>query len=240
MTTTRTRLLGALSISTLVVALQVGLASAGDASYPDFRDVSGLKLNGSATQTGDVLRLVDTSSQTGTAFTKETIVDTRKRFSTKFTLNMASSGFNGDGMAFVIHPGRAGKQGRGGGALGYGGIESSVIVEFDVFDNGNFDINDNHIGIHTEGRFRPSLAALDPNFSMLDRKFRVWVDYTPGNTTLSVYVNRANQKPISPLIASSGVDLDAITGADRARAGFTAATGGASIVGDVLDWRFDQ
>ena len=124
------------------------------ADYPDFSDVSKLKLNGDAEQAGDVLRLTSADNdETGTAFTKKAVLNKKKSFKTEFNFSMHdSSGTPGDGMAFFIHSSGKGEIGDGGGGLGYGSIGDSLAVEFDTFDNGGNDEDANEVGIIQTGR----------------------------------------------------------------------------------------
>jgi len=59
-----------------------------------------------------------------------------------------------DGFAFIVHNSKAGIRASGdpGGGMGYSGIDNSLVVEFDMYHNGNInDPNDNHISIQTNG-----------------------------------------------------------------------------------------
>ncbi len=152
---------------------------------------------------------------------------------------MHDSSFVGDGMAFVIQSHVTGPKALGGigGSMGYGGLDNSVAVEFDVYDNVG-EPSGNHIAIVKDGNQERDANATDPPFAMFGRSFNAWVDYTAGQNRLKVYASRANAKPEDPVVAAR-VDLTALTD-DRARAGFTAGTGGATIVGDVLSWRLTQ
>lgn len=236
MTSTRSRVLGALSVAGVLLVSQVATA---DVNYPNFSDASKLKLNGSAATSGDVLRLVDGSNdQAGSAFTKRPVVDTTKSFSTNFRLSMHDSNFVGDGMAFVIHSNEARALGDLGGGLGYGGIDNSVAVEFDVFDNGGGEPSDNHIAIVKNGKAAKDANATDPPFVMFGDPFKVWVDYAAAEKRLSVYASQANAKPEEPVVTAK-VGLAGLTD-ENARAGFTAGTGGATIQGDVLRWKLTQ
>ncbi|KAJ1491439.1 concanavalin A-like lectin/glucanase domain-containing protein [Baffinella frigidus] len=58
----------------------------------------------------------------------------------------------GDGFAFVLQGAGPGAMGDRGSDLGYGGIEDSVAIEFDMYDNKEQgDVNDLHVAVHTGG-----------------------------------------------------------------------------------------
>jgi len=107
-----------------------------------------------------------------------------------------------DGMAFVIQNSAAGVGaiGLSGAGLGYDGIENSVVVEFDTWDNGPAagDPNGNHIAIHTAGtgvnHALPGTQLAVGTVAPLqdDRVHHARVDYSPraglcafSSTTLS-------------------------------------------------------
>lgn len=64
----------------------------------------------------------------------------------------------GDGFAFVIHSDRNGASAIGGDGqdLGYGGIENSLVIEFDTWTNvdtqGSNDLFNDHISVHSGSR----------------------------------------------------------------------------------------
>lgn len=58
----------------------------------------------------------------------------------------------GDGFAFVIHGGGTDVVGKRGNQLGFGGIEDSIAIEFDTYQNKEFDdVNDMHVAVHAGG-----------------------------------------------------------------------------------------
>src|SRR5688500_4690824 len=99
----------AAAVGTLVLATG---ASAVKFNFPFFDDSTGtgrLQLNGDAFLTGAKqghrLRLTpDDFFQTGSAFTRRKVVDSRRSFKTRFRISLLNSGGTpGDGMAFLIH-----------------------------------------------------------------------------------------------------------------------------------------
>ncbi|MDQ2676275.1 MAG: L-type lectin-domain containing protein [Actinomycetota bacterium] len=239
--------LRALKWSCAAVALAVlGLAASANsaviADFPDFSDVSKLKLNGDAEQSGDLLRLTSADSdETGTAFTKKAVLNKKKSFKTEFNFSMHDSSTSpGDGMAFVIHSSGKSVVGDGGGGLGFGSIGDSVAVEFDTFDNGGGDEQANEVAIIQNGKAGKTKDASVPSFSLYGGPRWAWITYKAKSQRLKVYVSDTSTKPGSPEVQAN-VKLDKVLnhGRDK-RAGFTAATGGSNEVHDVISWKLTQ
>jgi hypothetical protein len=58
----------------------------------------------------------------------------------------------GDGFAFVIQGGGGDVVGDRGNELGFGGIPDSIAIEFDTYQNKEYDdVNDMHVAVHTGG-----------------------------------------------------------------------------------------
>ena len=142
--------------------------------YPDFSSpvaVHQLSLNGSSHLTGYgsqvVLRLTDGNqypAETSTAyFDLPQRVDMGFTTWFKFKIHNPTACCNpGDGFAFIIQnsnatdptQGASGSGltavGAGGGGLGYSGINNSLAIEFDIFDD-PWDPNSNHVAIQSCG-----------------------------------------------------------------------------------------
>ena len=91
-------------------------------------------------------------------------------------LHKSCSVHGGDGFAFVIHgdPADASALGGDGEELGYGGISSSLAVEFDTWTNVDTqqsdDVFQDHISIHSGG-------SLSPNSSDKSTSLGYWRPY---------------------------------------------------------------
>jgi len=138
-------------------------------SYPDFSSTAGLTLNGNAAPLlPNVLRLNPAQqSQVGSAWFN-TLQPVSEGFSTTFTFQISpptgegAPAFPADGFAFVIQNSASGLKaiGQAGGAIGYGGaipvnanfpgIDNSVAIEFDTFQN-SWDPNANHVAVQSCG-----------------------------------------------------------------------------------------
>ena len=253
----RTRHGRLLAGGTTMVFLSAAALAAAAVEYPDFSSTAGLKLNGSAAQAVDVLRLTPSAiDQTGSAFTGKRIVDPDKSLSTRFSFSLHDAGpgkasrrrgdgepppppRGADGIAFVIQNGPADALGEGGGGLGYAGIRHSVAVEFDHWQNGERDDpSDNHVAVMKNGEAGEHLDSANPAFDLYGGTRFAWVRYSAGKERLKVYANDSNEKPQKPA-ASVALRLDRVLDG-RSRAGFTAATGGSFEAADVLSWTLDQ
>jgi hypothetical protein len=231
------------AVAAVAALLAAGSAnSAVIANYPDFTDVSKLKLNGDAQQAPEGLQLTEASEgQTGTAFTKKARINPSKSFKAEFTYLMYdTTTFPGDGMAFVVHSNGKGVVGDGGGGLGYGSIGHSVAVEFDTYDNGGDDEDANEVAIVVNGKAGKPRDAAIPAFNLYGTgQHYAWVTYSARSHKLKVYVSWKNStRPTAPEVEAK-VNLEKILDG-KGRAGFTAATGGANAIHRVTTWKMSQ
>lgn len=128
--------------------------------------------------------------------------------------------------------------GGAGGDLGYGGINPSVGVEFDTFQNSTFgDISSNHVGVDRDGSLVSLVSqGVTPRWDDENMWF-AWIDY--DGTTLEVRANQTGIRPVDPVL-SVALDIPAIVGANEAFVGFTAATGRASGNHDLISWTYSD
>ena len=207
--------------------------------FDSFPSASGLTLNGSATVTSSRLRLTPaTANQTGSAWlTQPFPVRANTSFATRFVFRQSGAADGGDGFAFVVQGGSATALGAGGGSLGYGGINTSLAVEFDSFTGTN-DPNANHIAVLTNGAVTTHLATHTPSFDLEDGlDHTAWVEYDGVSNTLRVYLSQTvtRTRPATPVITLGSVDLAALAG-QQAWFGFTGATGGAFNAHEIGAW----
>ena len=232
----------------VVMLVSSGLANALTISYPDFSDLSGFTLNGSAAglnPSGNVLNLTDGLGQGGSAFlTNSVTLNNQSSFSTAFQFRIDdpvgasdNDGQGADGIVFVVQT-VANNVGGGGGGIGYLGIGNSVGVEFDTWNNGTFDDFDgNHVGIDLGGSVdsvvQGSVATRMNNGAI----WSAWVDYDGLNDLLEVRISENNVRPGSAFLSLT-VDLVAQLGTADAFIGFTSGTGAAGGDHDILNWTF--
>jgi Domain of unknown function (DUF4347)/Bacterial lectin/Bacterial Ig domain len=101
--------------------------------------VDAFVVNGSASNvsTSQIQLTANANNLVGSAMSKVRI-DFSQDFTFDYDLNFGTNDANGaDGIAFVFHNDPAGKNvtGQAGGALGIGGIQNSIAIKFDTFDN---------------------------------------------------------------------------------------------------------
>ncbi|CAN5614560.1 hypothetical protein BH10ACT11_BH10ACT11_10640 [soil metagenome] len=235
------------SSTAVAVCLAIGVASLALAkphhhgthvSYPNFHSTKGLKLNANAVRSGKRLRLTSEPDQIGSAFTKRSVLSPKKSFHASFQIDI-HDGTQGDGMTFVIQRGSAGKVGAGGGGLGYSGINHSVAVEFDTYLN--FEAHDpdaNHVAVLKNGNTGNHLVVDSPSPGPYGGPRSIWADYSAKRKRLKVFYTDKAKKPKKALL-SQKINLQQVLGG-KARAGFTAATGGSFEIADVTGFKLKQ
>lgn len=223
-------------------------------SYSDFSDQSALTLNGSAASINPVpgsnaLRLTNGLGQSGSAFVTDTISLTdsngfQASFSTYFQFQITNpqgisdqDGQGADGLTFIVQT-VANNVGGAGGGIGYQGINNSVAIEFDTWNNGAVDDhNGNHVGIALNGNIdsvvQQSVATRMNNGAV----WSAWVDYNGLTDLLEVRLSQNNSRPTDVLLALN-VDLVSVLGVPNAFIGFTSGTGAAGGFHDILNWEF--
>lgn len=172
----------------------------------------------------------ESNDQTGCAW-NETIIDFNSDFSLSLNYYFGNNVNGADGTTFTFQP-NPGACGTNGGQLGAGGIASSLIVEFDTYDNDNpthaVDIAADHIAIEVDGNLQNSthlagpISALSSGASIDDGVTRnVEIVWNAATQTLEVYFAGA-------LRLSSTYDFvtNVFGGDNTVYWGATAATGG--------------
>jgi len=229
--------------------------------YSDFTSVAGLALNGSAAQgspvppeTATVLRLMDGFGSNGQASSAwfDHLVPVANGFTVNFTFNINTcvGGSCADGFAFLVQNSATatGALGGFGGYLGYAyddlhdvaGIDDSLAIEFDDFQNGNFDDpNTHHLAAQSCGTAQNTANHLVCNLSLANIPFilpdstnhRVEIAYVPGNlyTTIDSRVLMTTPVDLSNLLSLNG---------GAAYIGFTAGAGSFGENSDILNWSF--
>ena len=208
--------------------------------YNSFADVSRLKLNGSAIQVEDALRLTSAQkAQAGNVFFDEPIrVTDDTSFSTEFQFQISGGTDGADGFTFILQNDRQGDNALGddGGGVGYRDLKQSIAIEFDTYKGGG-DPNNNHISILRDGNTSNALINADSIFDLNGGEIlNAWIDYEGSSDVLEVYLSDTTVKPETAILSTT-VDLIDILG-DRARIGFGAGTGGKANNHDILNWSF--
>lgn len=260
-----TRLIMVAAIAALVVMGGVTPVLAQSPNFPNFSSVANLTLNGSAAQSGAVLRLTPALTfQDGSAWFN-TAQPVAGAFSTTFTFQLSgTSTYTADGFAFVIQNSALTALGpsNDGCGLGFGdsstgctptdsgGIPQSLAIEFDTYQNAD-DPNNNHVAIQSCLTGPNSIDVIgglcniadNPNLSSLP----VPVTLADGNVhTVTINYSGPSTKLLDVILDGNdlfpgGVVFDMTTiglNSGNAWVGFTAATGGGDDNQDILSWTF--
>jgi hypothetical protein len=226
-----------------------GQVSAAVISYADFSSVAGLTLNGNAAQAGNALRVTPANfGQSGSAFSTSTVsLASNASFSTFFQFRFTNpggacdgQGCGADGLVFVVQT-VGNNVGGAGGGIGYAGINNSVGIEFDTWNNGGGDNNSsNHIGFDVNGNVNSliltEVTEADMNAGDI---WNVWVDYDGSTNLLEARMNRSGTRPANAILSLTR-DLAADLGTTNAFVGFTSGTGAAFANHDVLSWTLED
>lgn len=243
------------AVKTLALAfatLAAASAQAGVVTYNDFSNTTGLTKVGSAaavaTADGTVMRLTpNTLWQSGAVYsTNSFTLGQNATFSTTFQFRMSHTGNPADGLAFVLaaSPSNLGQSGAG---MGYQGVNNSVIIEFDTYNNGWVDGNSNNqVALNVNG----SISSFSPINYVYGNQFcsatpaagclsngNIWtatIGYDGAKMSVSLRDEAMNTDFIA--LKDFAIDISSILGTNKAYAGFTAATGAASENHDILNW----
>ena len=209
--------------------------------YADFSDTSELNLVFDAAApagTDNALHLTPlVNNQRGGAWhTSKQLVS----LGFTMTFDFQTTGNGSDGFAFVIQNDAVDAMGGGGGGLGYKNIPNSLALEFDTFQNGSSDPNNNHVSVQTLGTAANSndtansVGYVTPSFDINDGNVhQVKVVYQPG--TLDVFLDDFSSPALSvPVDLSTTLSLDAGT----AWLGFTGVSGGTAQQQAILNWTY--
>lgn len=208
-------------------------AIATDISYPDFSNLAGLVLNGSAAQqSGTNLRLTpELTSQDASAWYGQPVKVTHG-FSTSFTFTFTAGDGQtpADGLAFVLHndPNGTAALGSAGGGLGAEELNNAVAVSFRSYPDARVRLNICSPLAIAYGTCAVAEAA--PQNIMGSHSADIL--YSAG----ILYVSMDGT-----LLFSHAVDLTgplALGPKGTAYVGFTAATGSLAQNNDVTSWSF--
>ena len=220
------------------------------ANFEDFSvDVSSLILSGDTAIVDNALRLsLNSFYSSGNALLKNPfnlVRDSNQNllFSTNFKFSISESsglgdedGEGADGIAFIISP--TDTIGSAGGGIGYEGLNNTVVVELDTFNNGSQDQNNgNHIGINVNGSTTSLVQANIPTRFNNGEIWNVWIDYNGSSQLLEARVSQDSNRPTQATVYAT-VNIAEILGQNEFFVGFTSATGAGLGNHDILSWTF--
>ena len=182
----------------------------------------------------DCFRLTQaTNSQNGSVWSNSTI-DLNQSFDFYYSLNFGTNNGGADGIAFLLNNTATGT-GSGGGGMGYGGITTSLAIEFDTWTNGNLsDPNYDHVAIQSNGNGNhnsadnlagPVQVLIGVNDIEDGNDYNVRIKWDAPTQTFNVYVNCQLRLTYTGNIVST-----IFGGNSNVYWGFTASTGGASNI----------
>lgn len=225
-------------------------------NYNDFTDLSAWKLNGTArgaiSANKSVLRLTaNTTSQSGSAFINNPIQMVSDKgflasFSAYFSFQISNcggldegDGAGADGLVFVIQT-VANNVGSLGGGLGYRGLQRSIGIEFDTWNNSDLshDPDHNHVGIDTNGNTQSIITCSEKKALFNNGKiWYVWIDYDGDNQLLEVRYNSLNVRPDTAQLPQK-INIPVLLEKENAYVGFSSATGLSYNTHDILSLNF--
>lgn len=214
----------------------------------DFAGACGTSLvcAGAATLHDGAMRLVPAAPDQAGAVWSPTSLPTNQNFVATFAFRLGegANGWRADGLAFVLaaDPTGLGDPSRYGGSMGFEGVDRSVAVEFDTFNNGG-EPGDNHVAISFNGVL-DNLAGANPYgttgcdaagtpFCLSNGD--VWtaiVGYNADAGELSVTVQDGDS-PAFAVITGFAFNPGATLG-ERFHIGLSAGTGGGHMAHDLL------
>ena len=206
-----------------------------------FTPLGGMQLNGKSALSGTRLQLTDGGANEAASAFFSTPMNVAT-FTTSFTIQQGSG--TGDGMTFVIQNAASGPKaiGPGGSSLGYsygptqaGAILNSLAIKFDLYSNAGE--SPNSTGLYVSGT-RPTTPAVDLTPSAIDLHsgHAMNVQLTYDGTTLQLKITDASTA--KSYSTSWPVNIPQLVGGSTAYVGFTAGTGGATAIQQVLNWKF--
>ena len=257
---TTTRIASAIFAATLgVLALP---AQALLITYNGFAAPAGLTTVGNAAfvntggADGTVLRVTPAAGgQSGAAYSTSAVtLGANATFSTTFQFRFTGAGgiAPADGITFILAASTTGL-GLSGGGIGIQGVNNSVAIEFDNYNNGGIDgSSSNHVGLDINGNVASNPLANVYGVPTCD--FGALTSYTqPGcmangnlwSVTIGYNGSTLTASLTDPAMGSSfqalnvaNLDIGAILGTNNAFVGFTSGTGAGFMNHDIVNWSF--
>ena len=191
-----------------------------------------MQFNGSTSLNGSQLHLTNSlPNEAGSAF--YTIPFSVQYFATDFTFQLLNPA--ADGFTFTLESVGPAALGGSGGELGYTGIQHSVAIKFDLYNNGGE--GNNSIGLY-EGGSLPTLPAVNLTGTGISlhsgNSMHVHMTYD-GNTLKMIITDLVTGAEATE---SWPLDITSALGGNTAWVGFTAGTGGLTSTQEVTSWTF--
>ncbi|HEY1483511.1 MAG TPA: chitobiase/beta-hexosaminidase C-terminal domain-containing protein [Candidatus Acidoferrum sp.] len=205
-------------------------------------------LNGNATLNGTRLRLTDGNGSEDSSAWFITPVNIQQ-FTTSFTFqNTGGTNPQGDGFTFTIQGNSSTTIGPRGGGLGYGPdnvinpstspnppVAKSIAIKFDLYSNAGE--GPDSTGLYINGA-SPTIPAVDMTSSGVNIHnpdiFNVQLTYNGTNLTMTITDTTTN----ATFTDTWPINIPSTVGSNTAYAGFTAGTGGATAIQEIIGWTY--
>jgi hypothetical protein len=156
-------------------------------------------------------------------------------FTTDFTFQMLNA--VADGMTFTIQNDPKGMWalGEGGSGLGYQGIQNSVALKFDIYNDAGEGTDS--IGVYTDGAAptMPATNLASSGVTLLSGDL-MHAHLVYSGTTLTVTLT--DTKTGASATNQFTVNIPSVVGGTTAYAGFTGSTGAFTAVQQVTSWSY--
>lgn len=172
--------------------------------------------------------------QSGSAWST-TKLDVTRSFESKFKVYLHHFRPGADGIAFVVQTAGPRALGGWGGGIGYRGIEPSLAVEFDIYQN-PYDPSGNHLAVVLGGNPDYQDSVIESPIALYGKPFNARVVYDAGQHLLQVYVKALSAGSRESLVLEQEIDLARHVGGDAAWVGFTGSTGTGLSKQDIYSW----
>lgn len=168
----------------------------------------------------------DVNSQRGCAWAPDQI-DFSEPFTYTFTAFFGTNDGGADGICMIFHnsPDGTGACGISGGEIGAGGIENSLIIEFDTWQNTQFgDPFQDHIAVNINGDMGSAISGPVVQGNLENgQEYEVTFNWEPSTNTYQIFMDGVLQ-----ITGVYDVINDLFNGSNMAYYGFTGSTGGAN------------
>jgi hypothetical protein len=215
------------SMNNKIAFIDITQASADSVDFSGgFAGATRLWLNGGPVVSGTRLRLTDGNNNEARSVFLGLPVNVQA-FTNDFSFQLTNP--NADGFTFTLQGGGPAALGGAGGGLGYSGINQSVAMQYNLYNN----VSQTGLGINGAINHPTNLATSGVNLHS-GHVFNVHMAY--DGATLTVTITDATTSATATQTYT--VDIPGTVGGPLAYVGFTAGTGGATATQEVLTWTY--
>ena len=203
-------------------------------NFADFSSTDGLVSNGfgsNSIQNGSTLQLTGLSNHEARSvwWSKKVAIDS---FTTHFSIVTDNSLVSADGLTFTIQNGSTSSLGSDGANLGYTGINKSVALGFNIYNNSLYG---SQFGFASNGQKPATNTNMSPADLHDGDTYNATVSYDGTTLTLNLVDASDSSKHFT---ASEQINIAQTIGSDNAIVGFTAATGAQFSPQAISSWTY--